>query len=137
MNIIYYNLNYVRFQSQVYKNESQSQSQVFCKFDFIPKLNPIFLLNTSLKKSFGIKSKKYPHFEKLLLQKGPLILLFQNPKIVQNKGSVPFILYKIIGTYYAFRIVNMKSIISNKKRLKIDHQIFFCLLGFIKKRKIF
>ena len=46
-----------------------------------------------------------PHlpFHNIDYSGGPLILLFQSPKIV------PLILYKIRGTYYGLRIVNMKT----------------------------
>ena len=70
---------------------------------------------------------------------GPLFCNFRTRKsykirgTLQNKGPVPLILYKIRGTYYAFRIVNMKTASFRIKRVRKSITRFFVVFQFSQK----
>ena len=72
---------------------------------------------------------------------GPLFCNFRTRKsykirgTLQNKGPVPLILYKIRGTYYAFRFVNMKTHHFGSKEFENRLQDFLLCSSFYRKMK--
>ena len=79
---------------------------------------------------FGLKNEsKTLKWEIIITVGGPLFCNFRTRKsykirgTLQNKGPVPLILYKIRGTYYAFRISIWKRI----KRVRKSITRFFVL----------